>query len=159
MVLKCQMTILPKVIDRFTAIPLKFPVSCFLFSFFADLDNNKNLFFYNSLSIFNWRLITFIGVVFSIHQHESAMGVHVSPWPKSPSNAISFLSVVPVHWVWVPSFMPQTWAGHVSHMVIYIFQCYSQIILSLPFPRVQKSVLYICVSFAVLHLGSSLLSF
>ena len=39
------MTILPKVIDRFSAIPIKLPMACFLFLFFADLNNNKNIFF------------------------------------------------------------------------------------------------------------------
>ena len=46
------------------------------------------------------------------------------------------------------------------HMVIYMFKCYS---LKSSHPhllhRVQKSVLYICVSFAVSHIGSSLPSF
>ena len=45
MVLKYQMTILPKVIDRFSAIPIKLLMACFLFLFFADLNNNKNIFF------------------------------------------------------------------------------------------------------------------
>ena len=40
-----------------------------------------------------------------------------------------------------------------------LFQCYS-LISTLVFSHVvQKSVLYICVYFAVLHMGSSLLSF
>ena len=48
----------------------------------------------------------------------------------------------------------------ISYMIVYMFQCHSPnhptLSLSL---RVQKSVLYICVSFAVLHTGSSLPSF
>ena len=45
----------------------------------------------------------------------------------------------------------------ISHMIIYMFQCYS-LKSSHPhlLPRVQKSVLYICVSVAVSHIGSSL---
>ena len=40
----------------------------------------------------------------------------------------------------------------ILHMVIYMFQCYSLISSHTSlFHRVQKSVLYICVSFAVLH--------
>ena len=41
----------------------------------------------------------------------------------------------------------------------YVSVLFSQIIPPLPSPRVQKYVLYICVSFAVSHMGSSLLSF
>ena len=42
---------------------------------------------------------------------------------------------------------------------IHVSMLFSQIIPSSPSPRVQKSVLYICVSFAVSHIGSSLPSF
>ena len=42
---------------------------------------------------------------------------------------------------------------------IHVSMLFSQIIPPLPSPRVQKSVLYICVSFAVSHIGSSLPSF
>ena len=102
-------------------------------------------------------------VFFAIHQHESLMGAHVYPHPESPSHfpphliplscprapALSaLLHALNVHWL------------SVLHMVIYMFQCYS---LKLSHPSflyiVQKSVLYICVSFAALHIGSSLLSF
>ena len=48
----------------------------------------------------------------------------------------------------------------VSHMIIYMFQCHS-LKPSHPrlLPRVQKIVLYICVSFVVSHAGLSLPSF
>ena len=40
----------------------------------------------------------------------------------------------------------------ILHMVIYMFQCYSLKSFTLTFShRVQKSILYICVSFAVSH--------
>ena len=42
---------------------------------------------------------------------------------------------------------------------IHVSMLFSQIIPPLPSPRVQKSVLYICVSFSVLHIGLSLPSF
>ena len=45
----------------------------------------------------------------------------------------------------------------ISHMIIYMFQCYSLKSSHLAFShRVRKSVLYICISFAVSHIGSSL---
>ena len=42
---------------------------------------------------------------------------------------------------------------------IHVSMLFSQIIPSLPSPIVQRSVLYICVRFAVLHIGSPLPSF
>ena len=45
----------------------------------------------------------------------------------------------------------------ISHMIIYMFQYYSLSHPTLAFShRVQKTVLYIYVSFAVSHIGSSL---
>ena len=49
---------------------------------------------------FNWRLITLQYCIgFAIHQHESAIGIHVFPIPNPPPSnfAIPSLWVVPVH--------------------------------------------------------------
>ena len=44
----------------------------------------------------------------------------------------------------------------ISHMIIYMFQCHPpKSSPSLPLHRVQKTVLYICISFAVSHTGLS----
>ena len=69
-----------------------------------------------------------IVVFFSIHQHESSMGAHVSPHPEPPTHhpphlitlgcpralALSvLLHASNLHW------------SSILHMVIYMFQCYS----------------------------------
>ena len=59
-----------------------------------------------------------------------------------------------------PCLMYGTWTGDLfTYDNIHVSMLFSQIISPLPSPRVQKTVLYICVSFAVLHIGSSLPSF
>ena len=101
--------------------------------------------------------------VFAIHRHESATGIHVSPDPEPRSN-------LPPHPV--PPGCPRALAlgalFHASNLALVIYFTYgnihvpvlfSQIIPPSPSPRVQKSILYICVSFAALHVGSLLLSF
>ena len=97
-------------------------------------------------------------MAFAIHYHESATGTHVSPHTEPPSHLPPYpiplgcprapaldalLYVLNLHW------------SSILHMVMYMFQCYS-IKSSHPY---QKSVLYVCVSFAALHVGSSLPSF
>ena len=81
------------------------------------------------------------------------------PHPEPPSHLPPHPSfrVVPVHQPWVP--LPHAsnldwWS--ISHMIIYMFQCYS---LKSPHPHLfpqSPSVLYICVSFAVSHIRSLL---
>ena len=102
-------------------------------------------------------------VGFAIHHHESAMGAHVSPHPEPPSKlppypipldcptALAFSALLHasnLHWL------------SILHVVIYMFQCYSLKSFTLTCSHiVQKSVLYVCVSFAAFHIGLLLLSF
>ena len=121
-------------------------------------------FFKNMFIYFNWRLITSqYWVGFAIHQHESAMGVHVFPILNSLPTSLSIQSlwVNPVHHLQASCIMHRTWTGDSFH--IWYLTCFNIILpnhptLSLPH-RVQKTVLHICVSFAVSHTGLSLPSF
>ena len=68
-------------------------------------------------------------MVFAIHWHESAMGVHVFPilYPPPASLPIPSLRVIPGHRPWVPALfhaLNRDWPS-ISHMVIYMFQWYS----------------------------------
>ena len=96
-------------------------------------------------------------MVFAIHRHESTMGAHVSHHPEPPSHLpphpvplgclrAPALSALLHHW---------TCAGHLFY--IWWYTCFSAVLSYCPTLAfssiVQKSVLYICVSFAVLHMG------
>ena len=99
-----------------------------------------------------------IVMAFAIHWHESPMGAHVPPsW--NPSQLPPYL---------IPLSCPRALAfecpASCFELGLVVYLTYFSAILSyyptLAFSHiVQKSVLYICVSFAVLHMGPSLLSF
>ena len=142
------------------------PLILFYFLFFLYL----MYLFFNFLKYkfiyFNWRLLTLQYCIgFAIHQHESAMGVHMFPIPNPPPTSLPIPSlwVVPVYQPQVTSIMYQTWTGDSFH--IWYYTCFNAILpnhptLSLSLShRVHKTVLYICVSFAVSHTGLSLPTF
>ena len=113
---------------------------------------------------FNWRLITLQYCIgFAIHQHESTTGVHVFPIlnPLLTSLPIPSLWVIPVHQPQASCILHRTWTGDSFHIRDYT--CFNAILPNHPTlvlsHRVQKSVLHICVSFAVSHTGLSLPSF
>ena len=108
---------------------------------------------------FNWRLITLQYCSgFAIHWHESAMG---HPEPPPTSLPIPSLRVIPVHQPWASCIIYQTWTGDSFH--IWYYTCFNAILPNLPTlalsHRVQKTVLYISVFFAISHTGLSLPSF
>ena len=111
---------------------------------------------------FNWRLITIL-YWFAIHQHESTMGVHVFPILNSPPTSLPIPSlwVVPVHQPQASCILHRTWTG--DSFLIWNYTCFNDILPNLPTlslsHRVQKTVLYTCVSFAVSYTGLSLPSF
>ena len=105
---------------------------------------------------FNWRLITLQYCIgFAIHQHESTTGIHVFPILNSPPTSLPVPSlwVIPVHQPRASCIMHRTWTGDSFH--IWYYACFNAILPNHPTPalshRVQKTVLYICVSFAVSH--------
>ena len=124
---------------------------------------NVELFFKFKFIYFNWRLITLQYCIgFAIHQHESAMGVHVfpilnpppPPSPYHPSGSSQCIS--PEHSV---SCIKPGLAIRFTYDNIRfnaILPNHPTLTLS---HRVQKTVLYICVCFAVSHTGLSLPSF
>ena len=121
----------------------------------------KELAFFFFFFYFNWRLITLqYCISFAIHQHESATSVHVLPILNPPPTAlpIPFLWVIPVHQPQASCIKPGL-AIHFLYDIIHVSMTFPQIIPPSPSPTESKIVLYICVSFAVLHIGLSLLSF
>ena len=99
---------------------------------------------------------------FAIHQHASAMGVHVfpilnplpPPSPYHPSGSSQGTSPkLPV------SCIEPGLAIHLLYDIIHVLMPFSQIIPPPLSHWVQKTVLYICVSFGVSHTGLSLPSF
>ena len=85
------------------------------------------------------------------------------PHPEPPFHLPphTTLWVIPVHQPWASYIMHRAWSGHLFH--IWYYTCFSAILPNHPTlalsHRVQKTVLYICVSFAVSHTGLSLPSF
>ena len=119
--------------------------------------------FYYKFIYFNWRLITLQYCIgFAIHQHESTMSMHVFP----------ILNPLPTPSLYHPSGSSQCTspknpvscikpglAIRFIYDIMHVLMPFSQFNPPSLSHRVQKTVLYICVSFAVLHTGLSLGSF
>ena len=100
---------------------------------------------------------------FAIYQHESITGIHVFPILNPPPSSLRVPSlwVIPVHQPQASSIVHCTWTGDSFHILYYT--CFNAILPNHPTlslsHRVQKTVLYISVSFAVSYTGLLLPSF
>ena len=120
-----------------------------------------DFFFLNKCIYFNWRLIALQYCIgFAIHQHVSATGIQVFPILNPPPSSLPVPSlwVVPVHQPQASSIMHWTRAGDSFH--IWYYTCFNAILPNHPTlslsHRIQRTVRYICVSFAVSRTGLSL---
>ena len=122
--------------------------------------------FLKSYFLFYFMFIIFLPlqycIGFAMYQNESTAGIHVFPILNPPPSSlpIPFLWVVPVHQPQASSIVHRTWTGDSFHIRYYT--CFNAILPSHPLPfsqRVQKTVLYINVSFAVSYTGLLLTSF
>ena len=146
--------------NRYKDISNNFLWSLAIFSLLVTPDNFYcSSFFF--LILFYLTLQYCIG--FAIYQNESATGVHVFPILNPPPSSLPIPSLwaVPVHQPQASSIVHWTWTGNSFHIWYYTY--FNAIIPNHPTlslsHRVQKTVLYISVSFAVLYTGSLLPSF
>ena len=126
---------------------------------FKGIEVKANFFFF--LILFYLTLQYSIG--FAIYQNESATGIHVLPILNPPPSSLPIPSlwVVPVHQPQASSIVHRTWTGNSFHIWYYTY--FNAILPNHPTlslcHRVQKTVLYISVSFAVSYTGLLLPSF
>ena len=141
---------------------IKFPSSLQCFGHHHHSWSYKVLysFFFHLFLIVGGKPFHNIAVGFVIHWHESAMELHVFPIPIPPPTSLStwFLWVFPVHQAWalVSCILPGLVICFTIDNVHAVLSKHPTLAFS---HRMQKSVLYICVSFSVLHMGLSLPSF
>ena len=126
--------------------------------------NPNQVIWHRSCSFFFFIFLTLQYCIgFAIYQHESTTGIHVFPILNPPPSSLPIASlwVVPVHQPQASSIMHRTWTGDSFHT--WYFTCFNAILPNHPTlslsHRVQKTVLYISVSFAVSYTGVLLPSF
>ena len=126
-------------------------------SLLSELPGNPYILFFKYILFYFLTLQYCIG--FAICQNESATGIHVFPILNPPpfSLPIPTLWVIPVHQPQASSIVHRTWTGDSFH--IWYYTCFNTILPNYPTlslsHRVQKTVLYISVSFAVSGVSQS----
>ena len=119
-------------------------------------------FFFNFFKILFYLTLQYC-IGFAIYQNESATGIHVFPILNPPPSSLPkpSLWVVSVHQPQASSIVHRTWTGNSFH--IWYYSCFNAILPNHPTlslsHRVQKTLLYISVSFAVSYTGLLLPSF
>ena len=135
-----------KTVDR--VILWWFRLSIFCFSFF-----------FKSYLLFNFTILYWFCHILKWSHHRYTCVPH--PEPFSLVSPIASLWVVPLHQPQASSIAHRTWTGDSFH--VWYYTCFNAILPNHPTlslsHRVQKTVLYISVSFAVSYTGLLLPSF
>ena len=102
-------------------------------------------------------------MAFALHQRESATSAHVSPNPETPSHIHPDPTPLIFHRALAFCALFLALNLHLSSILHMVYTCFNAVLsnhATIAFShRVPKSVLYICVSFAALHIALSLLPF
>ena len=134
----------------------------FIFFFTSNLLSIKVIIFWNFF-IFNFNFFKFTILYWFCHKSTwIPHGVHMFPIlnPPPTSLPIPSLWVIPVHQPQASYILHRTWTC--DSLLIWYYTCFKAILPNHPLSlshRVQKTVLYICVSFTVSHTRLSLPSF
>ena len=85
---------------------------------------------------------------FAIHQHKSAMGIHMFPILNPPPTSLPVPSLwfIPGHQPQASCSLHQTWTGDLFLMILYMFQCHSPKSFPAPSPTESKRLSYTSVS-------------
>ena len=135
----------------------------FFFFFLMTLTFYLFIYFWTSVLLFLFFLLYSIVLVLPyINMNQPRVYTCSQSWTPPPiSLPVPSLWVIPVHQPQASCILHQTWTG--DSFLIWYYTCFNanspKSSPPTPSPRVQKTVLYICVSFAVLHTGLSLPSF
>ena len=92
-------------------------------------------------------------MVFAIHQHASATGVHMFPILNPPPTSLPILSlwVIPVHQPQASCILHPTWTG--DSFLIWYYTCFNAILSAILIPDCDSSSLEFCMVYSVYKLN------